>query len=91
MPANPVNRLRLRYGFILIILATLPCYCAGVLAALVAPKAGKVATPTLNINLRCNGDTAKYGCRVSNVHTAAYHNSQPDTNPVFHTDCLGHT
>jgi hypothetical protein len=55
LPADP--RMRLRAILIIIILATIPCYCIGLVAIMVAPDGGKIdqiPTPTLTLTSTYN-------------------------------------
>jgi hypothetical protein len=51
MNSKSVNRVRLRYSLAIVILATLPCYCAGVAAVMLAPEIGARSTPIITPNL----------------------------------------
>ena len=47
MTTDTQPRARLRNLLLFIILATIPCYCAGLVAILLAPESGGVPTATL--------------------------------------------
>ncbi len=46
MSIDPIRRIRIRYILVLIILGTLPCYCAGLFAVQFAPEVRPTETPT---------------------------------------------